>query len=140
MREKILGLLGLMRRANAVSLGGDNAAEAIRGGKAKLLLFSSDVADNARRKIEHVAEGRNVELAALPFDREELGAATGLAGCSAVAVTDLGFARALSDLLAQAWPEQFADLAQRVRDRQEKAARRKSQKGSKRVGTRRTNV
>ena len=140
MREKILGLLGLMRRANALSPGEDQAGDAVKAGKAKLLLFSSDVSDNARRKAENLSEGRNVQPVPLPFDRGELGAALGLGGCSMAAVTDLGFADALMRLLAAQWPEEYAEAAQRVRERSEKAVRRKTQKGSKKAGTRRTDV
>ena len=32
MREKILGLLGLMRRANAISVGEDHTADTLRAG------------------------------------------------------------------------------------------------------------
>ena len=137
MREKMLGLLGLMRRASAISPGEDQAAEAVRAGKGKLLLLASDVSDNARRKAENLAAGRSVEPVPLPFDRETLGAALGLGSCSVAAVTDLGFAEAFAGLLAVQWPEDYGPLAQRVRERREKAARRKLQKGSKRVGTRR---
>ena len=137
MREKMLGLLGLMRRAGAISPGEDQAAEAVRAGKGKLLLLASDVSDNARRKAENLAAGRSVEPVPLPFDRETLGAALGLGSCSVAAVTDLGFAEAFAGLLAAQWPEDYGPLAQRVRERREKAARRKLQKGSKRVGTRR---
>ena len=137
MREKMLGLLGLMRRASAISPGEDQAAEAVRAGKGKLLLLASDVSDNARRKAENLAAGRSVEPVPLPFDRETLGAALGLGSCSVAAVTDLGFAEAFARLLAAQWPEDYGPLAQRVRERREKAARRKLQKGSKRVGTRR---
>ena len=137
MREKMLGLLGLMRRASAISPGEDQAAEAVRAGKGKLLLLASDVSDNARRKAENLAAGRSVEPVLLPFDRETLGAALGLGSCSVAAVTDLGFAQTLTGLLAAQWPEDYGPLAQRVRERREKAARRKLQKGSKRVGTRR---
>lgn len=140
MREKILGLLGLMRRANAVTIGEDKTAEILRAGKAKLVLFSSDVSGNALRKAENLAEGRNVQLLHLPFDREELGSALGVGGCSVFAVTDLGFASAWTKLLAAQWPELFTEAAQAVQHRMEKAARRKTQKGSKREGTRRTNV
>ena len=140
MRERILGLLGLMRRASAVSPGEDQAGDAVKAGKAKLLLFSADVADNARRKAENLSNGRNVQLVPLPFDRGDLGAALGLGSCSMAAVTDLGFADALMKLLAAQWPEDYAETAQRVRQRSEKADRRKTQKGSKRAGTRRTDV
>ena len=77
MRERILGLLGLMRRASAVSPGEDQAGDAVKAGKAKLLLFSADVADNARRKAENLSNGRNVQLVPLPFDRGELPALPG---------------------------------------------------------------
>ena len=140
MRDKILGLLGLMRRANAITPGEDKSSEVLRAGKAKLLLLAEDVAENARRKAENLSAGRNVELVPLPFDREMLGDALGLGSCSVAAVTDLGFAQAFTKLLAEQWPEVYGDLAEQVRERSEKAARRKLQKGSKRVGTRRTNV
>jgi len=141
MREKILGRMGLMRRASAIAPGEDGALDAVKAGKAKLLLFASDISDNTKRKAENAAEGRNLSLVPLPFDRSELGDALGLASCSVAAVTDLGFADALMKLLAAQWPEQFSEAAQAVRQRREKAARRKTQKGSKRVGTRRrTNV
>lgn len=140
MREKILGLLGLMRRANAISPGEDSALEALRAGKGKLLLLAADVSDNARRKAENQAAGRRVELIALPFSRDELGGALGLGGCSMAVITDLGFAGAFTKLLAAEWPEEYGELAARIQGRTEKAARRKAQKGSKQVGTRRTNV
>ena len=58
MEDKALGLLGLMRRARAVEIGADGACDAVKAGKAKLLLLSADVADNARRKAENVTNGR----------------------------------------------------------------------------------
>ena len=140
MREKILNLLGMMRRANAITIGEDKAAEIVRAGKAKLLFLASDVSENAARKAENLANGRNVQLLSLPFDREELGGALGVGGCSVAAVTDLGFASAWMKLLAAQWPEQYAEAAKAVEDRRDKAVRRKNQKGSKREGTRRTNV
>ena len=73
MNEKILGLLGLMRRAGAIALGEDNSLEAIRDGKGKILILTHDVSDNARRRAENAASGRNVETAELPASREELG-------------------------------------------------------------------
>ena len=140
MREKTLNLLGMMRRAGAISLGENQSAESLRAGKAKLLLLASDVADNARRKAENLSEGRNVQRVPLPFDRDELGKALGVGSCSVAVVTDLGFADALMQLLQAQWPEDFGEAAAAVRKRSEKAARRKTQKGSKREGTRRTNV
>ena len=131
MREKILGLLGLMRRANAIAIGTDQGSDAIRAGRGKLLLLAADASDNVRRKGESLCEGRNIEWVPLAFGREELAQALGVSGCSMAVVTDLGFAQALSELLAANDPERYGDMAERVRLRKEKVAKRKAQKGKK---------
>ena len=60
MEDKALGLLGLMRRAGAVEIGTDSACDAVHAGKARLLILSADIADNALRKAENAANGRRV--------------------------------------------------------------------------------
>ena len=127
MREKALKLIGLMRRANALQPGEDRAGDAVQAGKARLLLVASDAADNARRRAEHLVNGRRTQLVELPFDRTELGGAIGLGSCSMAAVTDLGFAGALTELLAALDPERYASLAEETERRRSKAARRKKE-------------
>ena len=99
MADKALGLLGLMRRARTVEAGTDNACDAVHAGKAKLLILSADIADNARRKAENAANGRRVLLLPVHYLRDELATALGLGDCSMAAVTDLGFANAFVQLL-----------------------------------------
>ena len=111
MEDKALGLLGLMRRARAVEPGTDNACDAVRDGKAKLLILSADINDNARRKAENVSNGRRVLLQSVHYTRSELAAAFGLADCSMAAVTDIGFANALAKLLAEADPRRYGELS-----------------------------
>ena len=144
MEDKALGLLGLMRRARAVEIGADSACDAVKAGKAKLLLLSADVADNARRKAENVTNGRRVLVLPVSYTRAELGSAFGLGECSMAAITDLGFANAFAKTLAEAEPERFGETAAELARRNEKAARRKSETqkraDSKRNGKRRTEV
>ena len=144
MEDKALGLLGLMRRARAVEPGTDNACDAVRDGKAKLLILSADINDNARRKAENVSNGRRVLLQSVHYTRAELASAFGLADCSMAAVTDIGFANALAKLLNAADPEHYGELAAELEKRNEKAVRRKREKtqraDSKRNGKRRTEV
>ncbi len=143
MREKTLNLLGLMRRANAIVPGEDKAGDTVKAGKAKLLLLASDASENALRRIGHLTEGRRVLTVPLPFDRGELGAALGLGSCAMAAVTDLGFANALTELLAKQRPEEYGALAEETARRLEKARRRKAEKTgqrNKRIGKRRTDV
>ena len=144
MEDKTLGLLGLMRRARAVEVGTDSACDTVRAGKAKLLILSADIADNARRKAENAANGRRVLVQSVHYTRAELAAAFGLADCSMAAVTDIGFASALAKILAAKDPEHYGELAAELEKRNEKAVRRKKEKtmraDSKRNGKRRTEV
>jgi ribosomal protein L7Ae-like RNA K-turn-binding protein len=144
MEDKALGLLGLMRRARAIEIGADNACDAVNDGKAKLLLLSADIADNARRKADNAANGRRVLVLPVHYTRGELAAALGLGDCSMAAVTDLGFANAFVKTLAAAAPEQYGEAAQELEKRNARAARRRKEKtnraDSKRNGKRRTEV
>ena len=142
MADKALGLLGLMRKASAIEIGVDNASDALRAGRAKLLLVSCDAADNARRKLAHLSVGRRALTIPLSYTREELADCLGVSGCSAAAVTDVGFANALMKELAARDPEKYQSIAQETERRCEKAARRKKEtaarRGSKRNEKRRT--
>ena len=144
MEDKALGLLGLMRRARAAEIGADSACDAVRAGKAKLLLLSADIADNARRKAENVTNGRRVLTLPVHYTRAELAAALGLGDCSMAAITDPGFASAFARALATCDPERYGEAAAELARRNEKAARRRKETQqrahSKRNGNRRTEV
>ena len=62
------------------------------------------------------------------FSEEELAAALGTGRCSMAAVTDLGFARALMQQLAEEFPGRFDEELETVTFRYEKAKRRKKEK------------
>ena len=139
MREKILHLLGLMRRANAIAVGEVNTGATARGGKAKLLLLASDASENARHRAEGFTAGRNLPLLELPFTKEEFSSCVGVNGGSMAAITDLGFANALLKALAIEQPERYGALAAELEARY--ARSRNDQQGrNKRIGKRRTNV
>ena len=143
MRERTLKFLGLMRRANALQVGENNAGEAVRAGKAKLLLLAADASDNAKKRAESFTGGRSCLLLPLPFTKEELGDALGQGGCSMAAVTDLGFANALIKRLEELDPERYREAAAEVARRLSRAERRKQEtarESKKRNGKRRTNV
>ena len=127
MEDKALGLIGLMRRAGAIAIGVDNACEALAAGKAKLLLLSCDAAENAVRRIENRSVGRRALTVPLPYTRGELADCLGVSGCSAAAVTDIGFANALMKELASRDPERYAEAAQEIAKRCEKTKRRKKE-------------
>lgn len=142
--DKILNMLGLMRRANAIQIGETNTGSAVRAGKGKLLVLAADASDNAKSRAQGFARGRNVTTVSLPYTKEEISAAVGLNGCSMAAVTDMGFANALMKALSEADPEIYSQTAGEVEERFQKAQRRKTEadahRRNKRFGKRRTNV
>ena len=142
--DKILNMLGLMRRANAIQIGETNTGSAVRAGKGKLLLLAADASDNAKSRAQGFARGRNITTVSLPYTKEEISAAVGVSGCSMAAVTDLGFANALMKALSEAAPEVYSEAAGEVEERLQRAQRRKSEadahRRNKRFGKRRTNV
>lgn len=142
--DKILSMLGMMRRANAIQIGETNTGSAVRGGKGKLLLLAADASDNAKSRAEGFARGRNVTTVPLPYTKEDISAAVGVSGCSMAAVTDLGFANAVMKALSEAQPDVYSAVAEEVEERFQKAQRRKKEAAAhernKRFGKRRTNV
>ncbi len=144
MSERLLNMLGLMRRANAIEIGETNTGGTCRAGKAKLLLLAVDASDNARSRAEGFVRGRNVVTVRLPFTKAEISAHVGISGCSMAAVTDIGFANAFIKALSQEYPGQYDDCAAEVEQRFSKAERRKKEAAAhernKRIGKRRTNV
>ena len=139
MREKALGLLGLMRRANAIAVGEVNTGAAAKSGKVKLLLLAADASDNARKRAAGFAAHRGFPTVTLPFAKDEISARLGVSGCAMAAVTDLGFAEALLQLLSAQWPESCAEAARELAERRERTQRRSAALSDKRTGKRRTN-
>lgn len=143
MADKCLSLLGLMRRANALAIGEDSTGEAVHAGKARLLLIAQDASDNARRRAMGYLTGRSAIPVELPYTKEEISAAVGAGGCSMAAVTDMGFANALMELLSEAQPEKYSAIAEETARRCDKAKRRKRETAAernKRNGKRRNGV
>jgi ribosomal protein L7Ae-like RNA K-turn-binding protein len=93
-----LRLLGLARRAGAVAVGTQRVREALRAGRAKLVLVAGDAAQPQRKKVEGIAVKRGVPRV-IVADRIALGAAVGEPPLSAVAVTEAGFAQRLLQYL-----------------------------------------
>jgi len=144
MRDRILNMLGLMRRASAVEIGETNTGAAVRAGKAKLLFLASDASENARSRAEGFVYGRNTIMTELPFTKIEISQHVGVNGCSMLAITDIGFANAVVKLLSELMPEKYTPVSQAVDERFKKAEKRKKEAAAheknKRIGKRRNNA
>ena len=112
--------------AGRLEVGEDPAGDACREKRCRLLLVARDAAENTRRRADRFAQEGQCLTLALPFTREELGAALGRGSCAMAAVTDLGLAQAIAGKLADQDPAQYGETAGRLRLKAERAAQRKS--------------
>ena len=94
MADKVLSLLGLVRRAGKLEAGFDAAVSAARAKKARLLLAARDVSEKTVKNLKY--EGGRVEI---PTVRVKAGMEEISRAChvraGVLAVTDQGFAAAL---------------------------------------------
>ena len=144
MSERLLNMLGLMRKAGAIAIGEVNTGGACRAGKAKALLLAADASDNARSRAAGFARGHSTVTVCLPFTNEEISVHVGVNGCSRAAVTDIGFANAFLKALRQEYGSRYDEAAGELEARFAKAERRKKEAAAhernKRNGKRRTGV
>ena len=94
--NKLLSLMGLCRRAGKLGIGHDAVFDAVRKGRAKAVILTSDASPRHRRELEAASfPGRIVEAG---FTMEEAGLATGKRSCL-FSVEDEGFANAIEKTL-----------------------------------------
>ena len=90
--DKTLSYIGLCRKAGKIVLGTDMTADAVRDGKIKLALLSSDASKNTVKRITDCCAYRGVKLVTLPFTNAQIGHATGKSSTAAAGITDDNFA------------------------------------------------
>ena len=96
-KDKILSLLGLAAKAGKVASGGFAAEEALKAGRASLVILAGDASDNTCRRFEGLCRSRKVPCFRYS-EKETLGKAIGRGERTVAAVTDGGFAVALGKL------------------------------------------
>ena len=126
--DKILNFLGLIRKAGFLETGEENTGMAVRSGKCRLLLLAADASPNAKRRAEgFLQNAKDTPLLILPFIKAEISQATGRAGCSMAAVTDIGFASAIAGKLCELELDEYADASKLLSEKKEKADRRRAE-------------
>ena len=128
MTDRILGLIGMMRKASALVIGEDRVSEAVQQGRVKILMIPSDAGDSVRKYATHIVGNRRLQMIELPYQTEMLSAAVGLSNCQIAAVTDLGFAKAVISMLVKQNPGRYKTEAESINRRFEKRERRKREK------------
>lgn len=94
VNKNTLGIIGLATRAGKTAAGTNSAVEAIRAGKAKLVLIANDASENTRKLVSDKSLYYKVECLVCDAGSDELGRAMGKRSSAAVAITDPGFVTA----------------------------------------------
>ena len=97
---KLLGLLGLARRAGKLAVGATAVEALIKSGRPPWVIIARDAGASQRRKLARLAPVRGVLGDAV--DREGRATALGRGALTVVAVSDLGFVRGIERLIGQA--------------------------------------
>ncbi len=98
MNNKILSLLGLATRSGNLVSGEYMTEKAVKGGRAFLVIVSSEASENTKKKFTNMCSFYKVPLYFYGA-MEELGHCMGKAFRASVAVTDEGFAKGIREKL-----------------------------------------
>lgn len=98
MNEPLLNMLGIARRAGRLSIGYDAAAEAIKSGKARLIVAAADLSPKTEKELRYLIsrkpDANGPPLIRIPFDMKRLSQAIGTKA-GALSVDDEGLAGAV---------------------------------------------
>ena len=99
--KKALSMIGLCKKAGRLVSGVPAVCDALRDGKAMLVIYAAGAAENSVKRVTDKA--KSYETAALPLNvsPEELGHSIGKVGAvAAVGITDGGFAEAIKKIIS----------------------------------------
>ena len=96
--DKVLGMLGLAKRAGKVESGEFSAEKAVKTYQSRLVILAGDASENTRKKFTDKASYRKIPVR-IYADKERLGKATGTGERSVMSVNDEKFAESLVKLL-----------------------------------------
>lgn len=98
--DKILSLLGLMRRAGALEYTEDACKKAVSAGKSSLILLFSDSAQSVKDRFAARASERQIPCVMIPYSKIQISQAIGFSSCSVISVNNKGFADSFMKLFS----------------------------------------
>lgn len=100
MNDRILGLLGLCRRAGKLTAGNDAVIDDVKNNRSKIVIITEDISKNTEKKMMLACHRLNVKILKLNRSQQELSNAIGKY-CTVISVSDSGFAKKLFRLIQE---------------------------------------
>ncbi len=92
-KDKAYGYLGLAAKAGKAPSGEFQTEEAVKRGRAGVVILATDASDNTKKHFKDMCAFREIPVVELT-DKEELGRRIGRSFRASLAITDQGLARA----------------------------------------------
>ncbi|WP_407426133.1 L7Ae/L30e/S12e/Gadd45 family ribosomal protein [Treponema sp.] len=96
MQDKVLRLLGLARRAGALTYGQTAVLDEIKKSHSKLIIFSADFNEKTKQKILEAC--KNIKVITLPCTMEEIAFAIGSKPTGVVSVNHENFKKGILEV------------------------------------------
>ena len=104
-KQKLLGLLGICRKAGRLLLGRDVVAEALAKGQLRLLLLTQDLSRRSIQAAAVPAKNKSVPVLPVPLTMDEICSLTGKSS-GILGITDQGLADAVMDIIGRSNEEE----------------------------------
>lgn len=114
MKDRLLSLLGICRKAGRLVFGFDAAVEALGQKTVFLIVTAADLSSKSKKEIEYIAAKTAAEVIAAPVTIEEIGWKTGKRA-GILAVSDEGLAKSVKALITG--PAEKPNTRKQPRDR-----------------------
>ncbi|MGN1050858.1 MAG: L7Ae/L30e/S12e/Gadd45 family ribosomal protein [Acutalibacteraceae bacterium] len=99
MNDRVLSLMGLMRKAGKISIGADPTVDSAKNGKSSLVVFAKDLSENTRKTVLKNINPYGIPLLTAPRTKDEISFAVGKT-CGVFSVEDKGFADKLQKVIS----------------------------------------
>lgn len=97
-QQKVVSMLGFAQKAGKIASGDQAVENAVKSGKARLLLIAADASDNTRKSYRDMATYYQTDYRE-GLAKDLIGNAIGKPPRAAAAILDPGFAKAIKELL-----------------------------------------
>lgn len=98
MQDKVLAMVGLATKAGKAESGEFSTEKAVKGGKAAVVIVSTEASDNTKKKFQNMCTYYKVPIY-FYGGKEALGAAMGKEFRATLAITDAGLGKSIEKKL-----------------------------------------
>jgi len=108
VKDKLLSLLGICRKAGKLVHGFDAVCGAVKLKTARLVLISGDISPKTKKEIEFISSKTNIKAITVAITMDDIEQKTGKRA-GVLAILDDGLAKAVNEAAVRAGEEEYYD-------------------------------